>query len=740
MKNIFWKISISQVLSSILILSLSFFPSQNYAQDKNQADKIFNLYNNFQSTFILPQANKNFTPDDPHAYDEFLNQIDYKLYQNSENVKALISESYLYLKENYNELPTRESPQYKKVLAIGKKLDKYRQLEIRLRDDNCLNSSNQTVRALSYSILQGSVAAPFLQQSHCVEDDYSTFIQSIDDILDCYVHGREDDCHKPKIYPNGYFGFPKKQKLNLLKDFLAFKKKKDSYMKNLVHYAFTGTCRGDQKQCAEMADLKLPTNPLNDINSKLMQLNADRENIIQEAFKQAPAKYPNRDIRITDDKKLMIERLPYHKTPKEVFNKLAPGATQKFAQDFTKLATTPLKFATQESLELCLPKFYDYIKNPFTSLLDRRRGYLIIKEPQTLTKQQLECLNRKTQSTLDTFGLEVTNKINAYIIAHQYGKEHSEVPLDKGIEKAITEDPIAFGGLLVSQGSSEDFLNICKTIMKVASDLEDRELKFNELFTGINLGALILIGAAAIITGPVSLAVAGLSIGLSVTDGITYSYRQNQFAKEVSKAQVNGMQMGVHVDDEKVAREIFERTMNEALELKDQEASARFWKYFAFIGAGINTIAGAAAVMSSAKIAYDSSHITKLGKLLLKIFVRGGTQAQNLSKSMASLSEIGDDAIIGLSKAVSTTKERSRFMQYLKERGLIDKIHKSVQRMQKVAEPISNTSSAYWAQNYSEQTLLAIGRVLLQLPAFDITSQEANYSDLSLYLTEDNKQ
>ena len=410
-----------------------------------------------------------------------------------------------------------------------------------------------------------------------------------------------------------------------------------------------------------------------------------------------------------------------------------------------------MRFAGQSSLQKCTPQIHEYLKK-------RSLEYYQVTRPQfrALNPNDVNCIYRETRKLLQKNSSKAQKKyqqkIRAIIVGQNRGalqRSRHHFDLDQELNQTLKEmfiyDPMAIGSYLISDSLDQDLVDLCATIQEVAKMIELKELELNAIFTVINVSALLLFGAALIIGGPLTIAVSALAISTAIADGSFYLYKEGKYRHAAESIDYTGTQSRfIQRHDEKIAFAIFKQEMDERFKQLEKEASARFWRYFAFssavLGSGLTT-----AGLVIGHLPRSVGGLSRFGGKIVERVAQGGRAGEKVAEALYRIAKSGEKAMVDLIHAVqSPNKFYNIINKAISEKQIYttaNKIHGALEKIEKVAGPIDHSSATYWATSYSRATLVAISRVLRAahpktIPSMQggISYRESSYSDLSKYI------
>ena len=672
---------------------------QSHAFAGTTAQEVITQHHLFQTDHLLSVYNLPKTVEGGLADD-----FDVQIYQISEGVNRILGSSYNFIKENHNNNDIRSSPEYAQVVSIANKLHNFHKIKLNLVDSGCLTSDSKTVRELSFGILNQSLQSAL--EEDCIPYTTfagKTFTDDLEAILNCLQNAdSQGNCQSKEAFKKGLFDYDNNKKLSIIENVLSYKKDLDRDSLAFLDYAFTGNCDEKNDICREaqenLSDItEHPQNLLSTINGHLTNINSNPEQV----------------------------------------------------ESSLKNLSTSLKFSSQQALEKCTPKIYQYLQNPTGNprfeLLKASDLNCIHVETKELLHKTGEARQEKYQDSIDRVQQRMSSRPRNP--RSRIAREMSIVNnLDKTIKEMLLYDPIAFSNYLVRGGSDFDFINLCNTIKEIAKKIEAGKFKWNAGFAAVNIGALLLIGAAYITTGPLAVAVTGAAIAVAMVDGALYDIKQRQYAKkaEYSDNTSSQLRFARGLSDE-IAYDIFRREMEERLKHVSNEKSAQFWKRFAFAGAAL---AGAGTVLGLAShhLAHGAGGLSRAGKGLVRLIARGGKPGKQVADALTRVAQSGERAMLDLMHALSNP---SRYNSLILAAASSHKVHTAASKahtvfegVHKVTNPIERSSVAYWARSYSKATLNAMSRVLRTAPRTVHSTREglnyadSTYQDLNLYIRE----
>ena len=684
--------------ATVLVSSLCLLLCQNtYA---NTAQEIVESLHEVQSEYVLfKHGSKN---EDPMA------SLDMDLYRISERANGLLADSYHYIKDNYH----NQNGEYARVAGIAKRLNNFHKIKLNLVDSGCLSSESENVRKLSLGILEKSLSVAVIQED-CEEDEGThtadAFVQDLDNALYCLRNvSLGGECDKKEPHEKGMFGYDGNEKLKMIEDILKHRTKLNQNSRIFLDYVFTGRCNDNEEICIS-----------------------------------ARRNFPE----MADGQGAFIDRVNQQL---ESFNS---GSQNE--EDFRVNMTNLLRFS-KTGLERCVPQIYDYFQNlspkPEFEIL---RFYEYFQDRsskpqfQPLTTEDFNCMYTVTKNLLEEDSQKRERKLRDSIAHTQENLdslsrhtsarnarrvESANGDINDGLKQTILYDPIAFSSYLVSDGSDDDFVNLCNTIKEIAKNIEDEEFLYNATFTGINIGALVLIGAGIVASGPLSAAVAVAASSIAVVDGILYWIKEKKYQKKADSSDriATELRFMQGLNDE-IAYDIFKNEMEDRLRHIRNRNSSSDWKYFAFVSAALSG-AGIAVGVTSQHLLHATGGLSRLGRSVVGHIAKGGKPGRDMADALAKAAEIGEHAVVDFMHALSKPEQFNRLIVQAANshrfHTISSKGHNALEFVHKATNPLERTSVAYWARSYSRSTLTTMSRALRTAPRGAHSTREGlGYAD-----------
>ena len=677
---------VDQLLRKLITYIISiclFFQSYTYAQSTEETEQeIIEQFRDLQFNYMLSDYKLSQDP-----VENLMINLDMQMYQFSHGVKRALADSYHYIKENHDNPEVHKSPQYLQIANTAMKLNKFNKVKANLVDEGCLNSSSDKVRILSARTLQSSMSTINLEKCEQYSPELhridEKFIREIDQIITCFSDpGKEKECQVSESNEKGLFGYENDQKLRIIHGTLEHKKELDEGHLAILDYIFTQECNNNPDLCAQ-AKLKFPEiesqGVLALMNQRIKSLNA-----------------------ISRKEEESITRMH----PKE-----------QFAKTISEL----LRFISKTALKKCTPQIYEYLQKQSTKSKSNKN----IELPyfKKLTQADISCMHQETKKLLEENGSKRQKKYRDAIRYIQIAQNKTPMQrarrgmvlhksMDNTLHQMIVYDPIAFGSYLISDGSKEDLSNICATIKEVVKRFKSEDFAFNVFFSAVNISALFFIGAAIIFSGPISIAVLGISVTIAIADGFAYQVKQNKYEKKIKALDSIATQSRlIQRRNNEIAFEIFKREMDERLKYVDKRDSARFWKYFAFASASLGFV-GTTLGVASKHLSHPVGGLSKIGKKLVEAVARGGRTGQKLANALVTIAKSGEKGMIDFVHALTKPNKFYNIIGLAlasqRVTAVSTKLHNTFEIVEKAAKPVDRSSVGYWATSYSKATLNAM--------------------------------
>ncbi len=692
------------MMRTVLLLTL-LIPGLIWA---NEADQIFNDYTAYADQYII-DISKGKTGENETSRLEIMANVKGRSFAHADQLKSILQKSASYLDKHKNNDQMRNSPEYRRVLALAKKLKRFKKMEVRLIDDGCLTHDDEDLRAMSDKMLRGALSVSPCIAPPTTAEDITDFLAQIDEISDCLEE--DGNCRKKK----GIYAAPIDKKVAMLKKITSYSKDQERLGKGLIDFVFKGKCSSSMKP-EECDQLKRTVGK--NFPPKSMDEHA-------EFIKNTGKQYNNflKDENINKVKAKLNEAMPNdhfrHKTmPGGWFDNEDEGnvvltglvkpnsgvSLEDFEGKFNQaiesvhgknpieeaqkaLMSSPARFATPGALEECTPKLHTFMQE--SQVLKGKAGVvrrprankytMVLRNiPDDIDKRKMECLYKNTMENfkdssknhtklydkvIDKADKKVKSMENlkklqakssgrsrhAHNVAIRNIKKDLEYDLDKAIMHAITEDPIAYNRYLMENGGPDDLDNICKT-------LQTSMKKYHDYNEGKNIKFAIASGAAAtfaiaglVASGPIGWALLGASLATAGIEATMYRNKAAYYDKQNIASQSNDVFLQqIRNADNEVALDELRLASHNYLKQDDKVNKAKFWQYFATVTGGMGALGGT--IKAATKVAHGAKAVTSAEKAstpLGKAVSNFGTS--NVGKQVANMYS-------SMSKAFNNTK------------------------------------------------------------------------------------
>ena len=631
--------------------------------------------------------------------EELMDSFDTQLYRISQGVNEILGDSYHYIRDNHG----NQNDEYAQVVNVARKLNNFHKMKINLVDSGCLSSESEVVRKLSLGILETSLNTALIQEDCDREEAPSladALVDDMDQILYCLRNpDAEGECPENKPHKKGLFGYSIGDKIEIMGSILEHKRRLDHNSMVFLDYAFTGRCDDGEEICAHAKE-------------EFPEMSEGPADLVGKINRQLTA-----------------------------FNRRARGE-----EEFVRNISALLRFSSRVALEKCVPEIYDYLQErsgrpKFDPISTADLGCMHAE-----TKGLIEKTNKEGdyRSSLARFQRNLGNAPEDGSARNRRRRSVIDRSVDSGMKEMFLYDPIAFSSYLVSDGSGADFINLCNTIMEIAKKIEAKDFRFNVAFSGLNIGALALIGLSFVVTGPLAAAVSVVASGIAVADGSLYWIKEGKYQKQADSADsISTQSRFIQGFDEELAYDIFRRDMEERLHYLDEKKSAAFWKWFAF-GFGALAVGGTVTALASGHLGQVSGGLSKSGKWAVRQVAKGGAPGRAMANALTKAAETGDHAVADLMHALADPDRYHRIIVQAANsprlHAAASKAHGLIERAHRVGNPFERSSAAYWARSYSRATLRTMARALRGASRGSHSTREglsygeSVYEDLDIYI------